>query len=188
MGSDVVQDAIICTQFCCLCFWNPEYWSKRSYMEYYMNGILNEKGEDEMKFTIQDDVLEVKTLYRALRGNIGLQAVNVKFYRTIQKPYIQDIQLISSVKDNGDGTGTPIRFTQKVQATIIEHSNDKIVLKVDLFDVSQNIYNSQKWSNIVELVNEDQNWDLFGYRLNYYEYEIVARFEYSSKMPTPDSD
>jgi len=102
------------------------------------------------KFLVKDDLLEVKTyphtIWPCTNGYIEKMKIDlicVKFYRTVQTPYSQTITLVWTEEHEDDKGNISIKghtFCLQVQATIIEHSNHKIVLKVDAFDDAEKGY------------------------------------------------
>jgi len=140
-----------------------------------------------MKFMLQDDMLEMKSIE-------SKEQFSVKFYRTVQRPYTQSI--IIRVHQGEDGPHTTT-LTVKAQAIIMELSNNKIVFKVDVFDVARNVYklffqseftldeskkqilNKERTSNIVtQLLNQSVACNCGNQK--YYEYEIVTLYGYST--------
>jgi len=144
-----------------------------------------------MKFMLQDDMLEIRSIE-------SKEQFSVKFYRTVQRPYTQSI-IISMVHQGEDGPHTTT-LTVKAQAIIMELSHNKIVFKVDVFDVARNVYklffqseftldeskkqilNKERTSNIAHLEYLNQNQCAACNCVEYYEYEIVTLYGYADNF------
>merc|ERR1719419_839614 len=146
---------------------------------------------------LQYDMLEIRSME-------SYEQFSVKFYRTVQRPYTQSIN-ISTVYHRTDTTTGVMEtgkttLTVKAQAIITELSNNRIVLKVDVFDVARNVYklffqseytldeskkqilNKERTSNIAHLEYLNQNQCAACNCVEYYEYEIVTLYGYADNF------
>merc|ERR1711937_496920 len=186
---------------CYLCFWNPLFLLQGCFGCCCCCGL---KTRDP-KFLVKDDLLEVETsisLGSPLSKDLPM---SVKFNRTVNSPNVQTVTLTWTVEHKQEIGGGVSRisketrtFDLKVQATIIELSNNKIVLKVEAFDErekayklllhseytldesNQTILNKEKWSNFANILKDRESIGCCGDCFNYYEYDIVTEFGYNN--------
>jgi len=150
-----------------------------------------------MKFMLQDDMLEIRSIE-------SYEQFSVKFYRTVQRPYTQNINISTVYHRTNTTTGNmetrKTTHTVKAQAIIMELSNNRIVFKVDVFDHARNVYklffqsefnldeskkqimNKERTSNILNLeyANQASGPTCGCHCVEYCEYEIVTLYGYST--------
>jgi len=138
---DVFHRSCMCSTFCYLCFPCAVPWC----MTIVCNSVPLQTRVP--KFLVEDDSLEVTTYPHTMNHQMSFyknDLMSVKFYRTVEKPYIQTITLTWNVDykdDRGNITGTrTFTFDLQVQATIIKNSFHNLLLKVDAFDPADNAY------------------------------------------------